>query len=309
MSTSLSRLVFVGAATFDAIALVPEFPAGDQRTIADDFEVAGGGPAATAAVAAARLGQTSQFVGAVGADAEGDRVLAWLDDEGVDTECVERTTTRRTGASVILVHARDRVRAIATRPVAPLEIGADSPAAEAIRTADWVHVDHIGWPAIRGLVNPSANSAPRVSVDAGNPIDAFTPTGVALHVPTVESLRRTYGALDVPALLDRALSDGAHTVVATNGAEGCFAASQGGEQASADGHQIDVVSTLGAGDVFHGALLAATVRGLPLEQRLAYANVAAALSCRALDGRSAIPDHDTVVTALRSDNDARYETE
>jgi bifunctional ADP-heptose synthase (sugar kinase/adenylyltransferase) len=53
---------------------------------------------------------------------------------------------------------------------------------------------------------------------------------------------------------------------------------------------IDVRGTLGAGDVFHGALVAALVREMPLPEALAYANAAAALSCRGLDGRSGIPD-------------------
>jgi len=52
---------------------------------------------------------------------------------------------------------------------------------------------------------------------------------------------------------------------------------------------VDPVSTLGAGDVFHGALLAGLVRELPLEEALADANAVAAASCAALDGRSAIP--------------------
>jgi sugar/nucleoside kinase (ribokinase family) len=51
-----------------------------------------------------------------------------------------------------------------------------------------------------------------------------------------------------------------------------------------------VVSTLGAGDVFHGALLASLLDGSPLPDALQRAVVAAALSCRALDGRGAIPD-------------------
>ena len=52
---------------------------------------------------------------------------------------------------------------------------------------------------------------------------------------------------------------------------------------------VEAVSTLGAGDVFHGALLAALVRGASLQDALAMANRVAALSCRGLDGRSAIP--------------------
>jgi sugar/nucleoside kinase (ribokinase family) len=57
------------------------------------------------------------------------------------------------------------------------------------------------------------------------------------------------------------------------------------------GFRTDVLSTLGAGDVFHGALLAAVVRGLALPACLSYANVVAALSCHGLDGRTAIPTH------------------
>ncbi len=58
------------------------------------------------------------------------------------------------------------------------------------------------------------------------------------------------------------------------------------------GFEVPVVSTLGAGDVFHGALLAGLARGLDLGAAMTLANAAAALSCRALDGRSAIPRWD-----------------
>jgi sugar/nucleoside kinase (ribokinase family) len=60
----------------------------------------------------------------------------------------------------------------------------------------------------------------------------------------------------------------------------------------APGVPCEPVSTLGAGDVFHGALLAYLVRGAELADALRAANTAASLSCRALDGRSAIPTLD-----------------
>jgi sulfofructose kinase len=62
--------------------------------------------------------------------------------------------------------------------------------------------------------------------------------------------------------------------------------------------EVDAVSTLGAGDVFHGALLAQLVNETPLADALAAANACAALSCRALDGRSAIPTADELESAL-----------
>jgi sulfofructose kinase len=64
------------------------------------------------------------------------------------------------------------------------------------------------------------------------------------------------------------------------------------------GFPVDAVSTLGAGDVFHGTLLACLVRGLPLRNALVRANACAALSCRALDGRSAIPSWDELEASL-----------
>jgi sugar/nucleoside kinase (ribokinase family) len=61
---------------------------------------------------------------------------------------------------------------------------------------------------------------------------------------------------------------------------------------------VHAVSTLGAGDVFHGALLACLQRGLSLSEALVRANACAALSCRALDGRSAIPTWDELERTL-----------
>src|ERR687895_789091 len=53
-STPEISVTFVGAATLDGIALVPRFPQPDERLVAEEIAYAGGGPAATAAVAAAR---------------------------------------------------------------------------------------------------------------------------------------------------------------------------------------------------------------------------------------------------------------
>lgn len=293
MALDTAPAVFVGSLTWDAIALVDHYPQRDERQVAREIRYAGGGPAATAAVAAARLGVPSAVVGAVGDDDVGRAVLAGLASEGVATDGVRVVQGSRSGASVVVVDVAAGTRAISTRPVPPLELD-DHPAAGALlRDARWVHVDHVGWaPVDRWRRRETA--AFRLSVDAGNPIDGFTPDGVDLFVPTTDALRRRYGGLPDDDLLVAALREGARTVVATRGGAGSLAATAGGERVTAPAHDVEVVSTLGAGDVFHGALLAAVVHGLPLRRALRYANVAAALSCRGLDGRSAIPDHATV---------------
>lgn len=292
-------VVFVGAATYDAIALVDHFPGPDERLVADDVVFAGGGPAATAAVACSRLGVPAALVSAVGSDGEGDQIRESLRSEGVDVAGIEVHPQRRSGTSVVVVDAARGTRAICTRPVPPLHIETMCPAGTSRGRPGWVHVDHLGWEALqRWLTREGPGATPRVSVDAGNPVEGFSPAGVDLYVPTVESLVRRYGPLGVPDLLDAAIRDGASTVVATRGGDGAVCATGLGRHLTSPGHQVDVVSTLGAGDVFHGALLAAVVREMPLEECLRYANTAAALSCRGLDGRCAIPTHDEVLDTV-----------
>ncbi|SES48134.1 ribokinase/sulfofructose kinase [Pedococcus cremeus] len=288
------KVLFVGAATVDSIALVPAFPHPDQRVVADELVFAGGGPAATAAVAASRLGVPASFVGTVGDDSDGRRILEGLEDEGVDVSLVTIARGVRSGASVIVVDHGRGTRAICARPGPALD---PSSVATAVRGAEWVHTDHVGWEAVRAAV-PATGSGPRLSVDLGYQVEGFTPRGVDLFAPSIEALRAAHGSLDPEALLSAALDEGARRVVATDGSRGSWGADASGERAQAPGVSVEVVSTLGAGDVFHGALLAAHVRGYGLEAALRYANTTAALSCLGLDGRSAIPDHEHVEAHL-----------
>ncbi len=290
-------VVFVGAATIDSIALVGSFPAPDERIVAEDLVFAGGGPAATAAVTAARLGVPAAFVGTVGDDADGQLIIEGLSAEGIDVSGVTRAAGARSAASVIIVDRARGTRAICARPGPDVDI---SKGADLIESAEWVHADHLGWSAVSHLVAPSASRRPKLSIDAGNPIPGFTPAGLDLYAPTVEALQRVYGKKTPDALLDAAMRDGARRVVATAGSGGSYAADAAGERAFAPARPVRVLSTLGAGDVFHGALVAAHARGLPLQQALEYANTVAALSCLGLDGRSAIPTHDHVDAHLRA---------
>ncbi|PRB41188.1 ribokinase [Arthrobacter sp. MYb23] len=289
---SSGTLLFVGCATLDSIALVQEYPAADSRTVANDFATAGGGPAATAAVAAARAGAKVAFAGVLGTDEEGDRIITGLEAEGVDTSAVIRDPHVNTGASIIIVSTASESRAIVTRPVPPIHFPAGSRFHELLHTADWVHVDHLGWNAITKVTGL------RISVDAGNPIPSFSPQGVELYVPTIERLQAMYGVdLKPEDLVQRAIEDGASTVVATAGSEGAWGLERGGIPFHIPATPANIISTLGAGDVYHGAILAAVAAGLPLAEAASFAGRTATASCAGLDGRSMIP-RETITSVL-----------
>lgn len=294
---STAPLVFVGTATHDTIAFVDRYPDADERVLVDDLVTAGGGPAATAAVAAARLGRRVAFVGTVGDDDVGEAIVAGLDDEGVDTSAVARRPCGRSATSVVVVARVGATRAILHRPADALEVS--EAGWDAIAGAEWLHVDTAGWPLVEAWWR-ARSDRPRLSVDAGNPAEGLSLDGVDLYVPTVAALRRRYGERSTDDLLRAAVTDGVRTVVATDGARGAYLLGTDEPLVHVPAIRGDVRSTLGAGDVFHGALLAAIDRGLPRPDAVAYAGAVAFASCDGLDGRSAIPDHETTLSILRT---------
>jgi hypothetical protein len=108
-------VVCIGLATRDTVVAVPRWPEGDDRVVAGDVAIAGGGPAATAAVALARLGVPTYFVGSVGDDDVGDAIRAGLEREGVDTShlgVVRGARPRRASSSSTVTRGRSqRIRA------------------------------------------------------------------------------------------------------------------------------------------------------------------------------------------------------
>jgi sulfofructose kinase len=283
--SSAPYVVCVGAATLDTILAVPRHPDPDDRVVASELVRAGGGPAATAAVALARLGVPVFLVAAVGDDGAGAAIRDGLEHEGVDVSELAVVPGARSAESAILVDAdggdRTIVAFLGTLP--PLAL--TTRALELCHGAAWTHVDHIGYSSVRGL-------DVRLSVDAGNPVPDLDLRSVALYGPTEAALRDAFGDAR------RALAAGAELVVVTCGSEGSVAHNRDGDVVEAPGAEVDVVSTLGAGDVFHGALLAQLVRGVPVADALAAANACAALSCRALDGRSGIPTANELESVL-----------
>ncbi len=272
----------VGVATLDRLVVVDALPGDDERVLVDPFVVAGGGPAATAAVALARLGARVALSTVVGSDEAGRQVLAGLEAEGVDLRWAEVRDDVRTTESIVFVNRRRQTRTIVTTPSR-----APAPGSVPVAVAPWVHVDQTGYSAVRAAMS-SSPAVPSLSVDAGNGIDDLDLAGIALYAPTLGRLQARHPTGDIAASLSAARTAGAATVVATAGSDGAYVL-DGDELVHVPAVATDVVSTLGAGDVFHGALLAAVVAGAGHVQAVRIAAAAAAASCRALDGRSAIP--------------------
>ena len=280
------QVVCMGVITVDTIALVDQYPQEDERVVAQQISRAGGGPAAVAAVALSRLGIRSAIIGTIGDDADGKEVLRIFEKEGVDTSGVSIGDTSTAG-SVIVASKKNNTRAISTRqPVTQVPL--NESAKKMISASEWLHVDHVGVTRLNEA-GITRGKGPQISFDAGYGVEDFDPSLVDLFVPTDRQMSLRYPGVSLSVALENDSTKSGNTVVATQGSAGSSGYSSETGLVSASGFKVEVTSTLGAGDVFHGAIIAQIIQGFELSQALRRANAVAALSCRGLDGQSMIP--------------------
>lgn len=279
----------------DTIALVNKYPSEDERVVAEEITRGGGGPAAVAAVTLARLGISTAIIGTIGDDADGREILEIFRRERVDTSGISIGVTPTAG-SVIVASKEHSARAISTRQPVQQAL-ANEAAKNLIEEAQWVHCDHVGITRLAEL-GISRGNGPKISFDAGYGVEKFDVNLVDLFVPTDRQMALRHPGQSLEEAMRRDAVYAGNTVVATCGSEG--SAAYRDSYVAAPGFEVDVVSTLGAGDVFHGALMAQVVEGRPLPEALRRANAVAALSCRGLDGQSAIPTRKELDTYLEA---------
>lgn len=274
-----------------------KYPTADERVIAQEISRAGGGPAAVAAVALSRLGIRSAIVGTIGEDPDGKEVLRIFEKEGVDTSGISIGATATAG-SVIVVSKEHSARAISTRqPVTQAPI--NEAAKKLIAIAQWLHVDHVGINRLDEM-GVSRGKGPQISFDAGYGVEAFDPITVDLFVPTDRQMALRYPGVDLAVALENDSMKAGNTVVSTQGSAGSAGFSPETGLVRAPGFKVEVKSTLGAGDVFHGALVAQMIQGHQLQEAMRRANAVAGLSCRGLDGQSMIPTTSELNTYLEA---------
>lgn len=267
----MSKVLSVGIATVDTIVLVEKYPTANERVVALQSVRAVGGPATTAAVTMARLGIDVALSCVIGDDEDGRFIFDTLKREGVDTRNVVVNPSIHTAIGTIVVSKSEQTRAIMVQPHSEL------PAKPAnISDYGWVHVDQFGMKAIKDWGVVRGGSA-KLSIDIGYATPGLNSADYDLYAPSE----------NITTDVSTAGKD-KNIVVISQGGEGSIY-SDGVNTGSVPAISAEIVSTLGAGDVFHGALVATQVWGKPIEEAVTIANTVAGLSCRALDGQSGIP--------------------
>ncbi|HEY3523545.1 MAG TPA: ribokinase [Candidatus Limnocylindrales bacterium] len=295
------RVIVVGSVNVDFVVTGERLPVPGETVTGGTFSRHHGGKGANQAVAAARLGASTVFLGAVGDDDLGVDARAALELEGIDVGFVERVGAP-TGVALILVGGGGEnlisVASGANAAVRPEAVRATFERL-ALNAEDVILVSNeISAEAVDAALSGALAAGARTVL---NPAPAQGIAAAALEATSVATPNR--GELGV---LARALgsgpsehpADGASrlleaggvrdAVVVTLGAAGALLVDRSGAVA-VPAPVVDAVDTTGAGDAFNGCLAASLANGLGLEAAVRRAVLAGALATTRPGARAGMP--------------------
>lgn len=287
----MTTVTCVGLAVLDLVFGVDARPDRGRKTFADSMTVIGGGPAANAAVAVARLNGNARFLGRLGDDVVGDLIIADFTKWGVDASGVRRLQSIPSPVSSIVVEA-DGERTIVNHSDPNLFAPDDVIVAADLVGSDAVLGDLL-WPtgAISAMQAARAAGIPGVldfDETPRGPIDVMltAPTHIIFSAPALASVS---GELDPGQGLEVVRSMTGSWIAVTLGADGVLWLDQADDLRTTPAFDVDAIDTLGAGDVFHGAFALGLAEKRPIEEVIRRASAVAALKCTRFGGRAGIP--------------------
>lgn len=298
----MPELVGVGHICQDHLCVIEGYPPEDGSTRITEIEFQGGGAAATATVAAARLGIDTALIGNLGADRIGDEILDELRREGVDISALDRLEGVRSLSSYVMISPERGTRTKFPFKDRMPPIAWSERQLEALSGAKVLHLDGTHYENAVRAASLAKEHGVTVSLDGStrqsdNDLNRRLASMADILITNAVYPRFVTGKGSLGEALLEMSTWGPRFVAATAGQEGVYAV-MGGEVRHYPAFRVKVVDTTGAGDVFHGAFLAARLRGKGVEECIRFAQYAAGRKCEQMGGRKGILDWATVETAL-----------
>lgn len=305
----MSRVTVVGSATADLVMRTSRFPKPGETLIGGEFSVFPGGKGANQAVAAALAGARVRFIGAIGVDEYGDRVLETLEASGVDCSGLVRLPDSYTATAVIMIDpAGENCIVVASGANALLdpeyvekalgsERGVESGYVLAQLENNMESVLACKRSGAKMILNPAPAPDEALPVELLDGLFAIVPNQLELEMLTGHRVNDADGIERAcRALLER----GVQHVVATLGALGCQVFSADGWTKFVPAFTVTPVDTVAAGDSLCGALAAGLAQGMDLEHALRFANAAAAVSVTKRGAMHSMPTRAEIDAMLAS---------
>ena len=280
------RVVSAGLLTLDVVQVVDRLPRPDEKVVATRLSVDYGGPAANAAGVARALGAEATLVSVIGRSVTGELARRLLEMDGV--RCVDLAPNSEIplAVSTVLVDAASGERAVASTNATgvPVEPGVSALPAE-LPATDVLLVDGHHLPLCLQLARQANARGIPVVFDGGS---WKAGTDELLACVDIAVLSADFRRPDGRDPLTAVLAGRTRWAAQSHGAQPLVLRTRSG-RASVVPPRVEIVDTLGAGDVLHGALTVAVAllgaQEAQAAQVLTFAARLASISCRAAGAR------------------------
>ena len=283
--------VALGLNAVDHLIVVPRFPEFNSKIPFLSHTLAPGGQSATAMVTLARLGMRARYIGKVGSDDLGRFQINSLLSEGVESSGVRVVDSAESQTAFIIIDQTTGERTILWHRDERLTIAPDEVDFEMVTSGRVLLLDgHDVAASIR-----AAEHARRAGIPTVLDIDNFYDGAEELlplidfNICSSDFPKRATGETDLKLALKKLHEQsGTCFVTSTVGKYGVLAYFQG-QYIHSPAFEVVCRDATGAGDAFHGGFIYGLLNGLSVEETLRFANAVAALKCRAVGARTALP--------------------
>lgn len=299
MNPKKKAIIVIGSSNTDMVIRTKKMPRPGETVLGGDFMMNHGGKGANQAVAAAKLGGNTMFIGKVGNDVFGRQTIEMLRNLGIDISHLGISETHPSGIALINVDdSGENSISVASGANADLSTADIDAAEEAIKNAALIimqlespleTVTHAAKVAkkhgVPVILNPAPAPAKALPEELMANVDIIIPNETEAEI--ISGIEITDAASELKAI-NKIHSMGVHTVIFTLGSDGALVC-ENGECDKIPSFKVKAVDTTAAGDTFCGALCVALSEGKPIKEAVRFANRAASISVTRMGAQQSIP--------------------
>ena len=284
----MKKIAVIGSINMDMTAAAARIPRPGETVSAQSLRYVPGGKGANQAVAAARLGGDVTMFGCVGDDGFGQKLIANLRANGVNTDHVGTVPGESSGIAMIVVAENDN--AITVIP------GANGHVTPAYVERNWAEIAKADIVLLQNEIPPETVRCAALRLRAAGktvicnpapaaPADAELLAAVTYLTPNEHEARIVLGDAQTP--LETLVERFGGKLIVTLGAAG--AAGYDGAYLHVPAIRARVVDTTGAGDTMNGAFAFALAEGMDCAEALRFSNAAAGLATEKSGAQAGMP--------------------
>jgi sulfofructose kinase len=295
-------VVGFGTNAVDFLIQVPTYPEFTSKIELTEYRQAAGGEIATSMVGLQRLGLRTSYVGRFGSDAAGEIGIDSLKREGVDLTYAETIDGAQTQIAFIVIDEQSGERTVIWKRDAKLHYTEDDVPLEAVSSTKVLHFTPHDSLACLRLAESARSRGTIVSIDIDNMFEGVEELlgSLDIIIASADFPRKLLGEVDHRTSLREMQRRYRAAVVGVTLGEAGSLLLCGDDFIETSGFEVPggCKDTTGAGDSFRVGLIYGLITGQSVEDSARIANAVAALKCRAVGARTALPTPDELDSLL-----------